>query len=209
MTEAKIMDAFFKNLNEIMKVLLNAVLFVVFPIVAFTLITSKTPMLFGIRSYVVLTGSMEPTVGTGSILYTKSASDYHDGEIIAFKSGDVTVTHRVVSTIDLDGKTVSGLVSPISGAQTTSPAVFFQTKGDANKSVDSKLVSRSQVVGKALIHIPSVGRVINFLKTPLGFLLLIVGPTLLFIFGELWNIKKELERNMEKKFRERMRYINE
>jgi signal peptidase I len=203
------MDSFFKNLNEVLKVLFNAVLFVVFPIVAITLITSKSPMFFGMRSFVVLTGSMEPTIETGSIIYTLPGVNYQDTDIIAFKSGDKTITHRVINLKDQAGKTVSELVSPVAASQPKISSVLYQTQGDANRSADSQLVSKDQVVGKVLFHIPFVGKLINFLKTPLGFLLLIILPTLLFIMGELWNIKKEIEKNLERKLMNKMRLAQE
>ena len=56
--------------------------------------------LFGIVPYVVLSGSMEPTIDTGSLFFINKNSKYEDvkeKDIIAFKLSDGTlVTHRAI-----------------------------------------------------------------------------------------------------------------
>lgn len=198
-----------ENMNQVKSLaqaVLTAFLIVAFPIVVFTLFTSKSPVLLGIKSFVVLTGSMEPTVPTGSIIYSIKDAGLRVGDVIAFKSGEVIVTHRIVKVQDQAGQRVLGLVAPMSN-QSDSSKVFYQTKGDANKVADSKLVESSQVVGKVLFLIPFVGRVVIFLKTPVGFVLLFVLPTLAYVFFELWNIKREIVKNTERKILERMKVV--
>ena len=44
------------------------------------------PIIFGMKPYVVLSGSMEPEIRTGSIVYTQSAiGNYQIGDIIMFR----------------------------------------------------------------------------------------------------------------------------
>ena len=45
------------------------VLFILMILAAITVLTSRTSLLFGIKSYTVLTGSMSPTIPTGSVIY--------------------------------------------------------------------------------------------------------------------------------------------
>lgn len=194
------------QIKSLTQSVITALLVVVFPIVAFTLFTSKSAIILGIKSFVVMTGSMEPTVPTGSIIYSIQDASYGVGDIVAFKNGDVTVTHRIVKVQDQAGKAVSSLVAPTS-SQPNLSRVFYQTKGDANKVADSKLVESSEVVGKVLFLIPFMGIVVIFLKTPVGFILLFVLPTLAYIFYELWNIKKEIVKNTERKILERMKVL--
>lgn len=193
----------FEIFKEIVKGTLVGIYFVVLPVLAFAMITSKFS-LFGIKSYTILTGSMEPTIETGSVLFTLESPTYKTGDIIAFKSGNVTITHRIVNAQDSTGKVASNLVGPLSAYAAMDSASKFQTKGDANSSVDSNLVSKDQVIGKALFHIPYIGRLSMDLKTPKGFLIMVVLPTVIFVLIELWGIKKEIERSIERKLRRQL-----
>ena len=166
-----------KNLTKILKVLFTITVLVVIPIVVFTFITAKTSLL-GIKSFVVLSGSMQPTLSVGSVIYTQMQNSYKKGDIIAFKQGDVNVTHRIAS-VNSDGT--------------------FTTKGDANNTKDSTTVSQNDVFGKNVFFLPYLGRAIVFLKTPLGFFSTIFFPIAVFIVLELWNLKKEIERAVRKK----------
>jgi len=162
---------------KIAHIKLKIIVFVLLPIVVFTLVTSKTSLLGGFRSFVVLTGSMQPTISAGSLLYTQSQPSYQKGDIIAFQKENVVVTHRIVEA------TSSG----------------FITKGDANNAPDTEPVQQASILGKSVLAIPYVGQFILFLKTLPGFLIFIILPALIFIALEFKTIKKELEKDIEKK----------
>ena len=75
----------------------NAALFLML-IVAMVLLL---PGLFGIRPYVVYSGSMEPKIPTGAVVFTKEgAYSPETGDIITFHNEDTVVTHRVVKNAD-------------------------------------------------------------------------------------------------------------
>ena len=196
------MEKFKKITNSV----LTIIIFTALPIVVFTLITSKSPIIFGIKSYTVLTGSMEPTIPVGSIIYTLKTSSYQKGDVIAFETGGLTITHRIAGVKNESGKDISLLVSPIEGVK-KAEELFYQTKGDANNKEDSKLVPQRNISGQVLTYLPYIGKVVFFLKTIPGFLILIVLPVLIFIGSELWKIKKELEKEIEKKLMEKMNLI--
>lgn len=165
------------------KIGLTVFLFGALPLVIFTLITSKTGVIMGVRSFTVLSGSMEPTLPVGSIIYTLRQRSYDLGDVISVNMGGTTLTHRITQTIQKNGQ------------------VYYQLKGDANKNADAKLVEDFEVVGKQVVAIPFVGRAAAFLRTPIGFVSLVVLPALLLVGFELWTIKKELEIQIEKKVR--------
>lgn len=192
-----------KILKNISQIILTILTFVLIPMVVFTLVTSNSSLLGGFRSFVVLSGSMQPLIPVGSIIYTLKNKDYQRGDIISFEKGKQVVTHRIVEVQDEQGKVVSPLVSPVGYKKPSS--IFYKTQGDANKASDQQLIPQNQVIGQAFLLFPFVGRLVMFLKTILGFLLLLVLPTFIFIGFELWGIKKEVEKNMERKFLERMR----
>jgi len=58
---------------------------------------------------------------------------------------------------------------------------------------------RGKVVGKAIFTIPYVGYIGYFVRTPIGFMLLIIIPASLIIIIEIRNIIKELKKNQKSK----------
>lgn len=192
----------FRKVLNILQNIIAIAVFTVLPIVAFTLISSKMELL-GFRSFVVLTGSMSPLIPTGSIVFSQNSKSYRIGDIISFKKNDVTITHRIIDVLDSANKRISFLASPL-GNSPKPTEVFYKTMGDANNVSDSELVPAKNVVGEAMFHFAYVGFLVMFLKSIPGFLIFVVLPTVLFIGFELWKIKGEIERNIEKKFLEKM-----
>ena len=182
-------DKNISTLSQIIQILLKSFVFGIFPFVIFMLITSRSPILGGIRSFVVLTGSMEPAIPVGSVVFSKNFSIYNPNDIVAFKTGSVTVTHRI---IDFEVK---------------NNEYFYKTQGDANNNPDSQPVSGGQILGKAFYIVPYVGKLAIFLKTLPGFLLLIVFPALVFIIFEILNIKNEMTKEIVKKLIQKMQTI--
>jgi len=171
---------------KIIRIKLAVVVFVMLPFVVFTLLTSQTSVFAGMKSYVVVSGSMEPSIPVGSIIYTKSEDFYSPNDVIAFQKEGATITHRIV------------------GMEAVGNELYYTTKGDANNAEDEDLVVRQDVVGKTLFFVPYLGKIIMSLKTPFGFVAGIVLPSLAFVLFELWNVKKEIERSTEKKVMERL-----
>ena len=168
------------HIINIVKIGFQILLLAVLVVIILTVITSKTS-LYGVRSYEVASGSMEPTLGIGSIIFTRPSQDYKVGDIITFKRDDIDVSHRIVAINTKNGQQV------------------YQTKGDANRSPDQAYVSSSAIVGKEIFQLPFLGRLTAFTKTPLGYIALLAIPTFLFVAYELWNIKEEYKKDVEKK----------
>ena len=87
--------------------------------------------LAGIRTFTVLSGSMEPTYHVGSLIYVKKVDSaaIRPGQVITFMLDENTVaTHRVVEVVpDEDDPST----------------LRFRTKGDANDAEDGSLVHRA------------------------------------------------------------------
>ncbi len=175
-----------KTFKQISNILLAVFIFSLVPIVLFIFVTSRSPILFGIRSYVVVTGSMTPALPIGSMVFTYPKATYNIGEIITFKRGNITITHRINDVKDGN----------------------YITKGDANSSTDTQIVSKSDIIGHDVAVVPFIGRLTGFIKTPIGFGLLLGIPTLLFVFFEAWQMKKEWEKIIEKRVRDNLTTIN-
>jgi len=147
-------------------------------------ILPHTPFAKSYQSLVVLSGSMEPAIKTGALIFT-AATDMNSlqtGDIITFQQdedGNMPVTHRI-EEIKEDGN--------------------FITKGDANNTVDNTVVLPTEIQGKMLVSIPWLGYVINFSKSLYGIILLVIIPAFLIIIDESKTIKNELEKEFRKKY---------
>ncbi len=138
---------------------------------------------FGLELHPVLSGSMEPTLKVGGLVFCRSVpvADVREGDIIGFNSpqGD-KVTHRVISVKEENGR------------------LWFQTKGDANEDPDPDLVSiNGEWVDRVVYHLPYLGYLSSFMRTRLAFLLLICGPAavLVFLFGrDIWVAVADMRR---------------
>ena len=175
-----------KVLKKILYSFLIFIIAIVLPFVVFTLITSRTGMINNIRSFVIMTGSMRPTIPVGAVVYTQQAMQYHKGDIIAFNRDNIIVTHRIKSIIKKNN------------------TISYQTKGDANNVADIQLVSQNAVIGKEYVALPHIGNFILLLRTIPGFAIFIGLPTLFVIILEILNIKKEMEKSIEKKIKARL-----
>jgi len=136
----------------------------------------------GYRLYTVQSGSMEPTIKTGSLIISRTSNDYQVGDIITYKSlkelnnpnPRETTTHRV-EEIKQKNDTTS-----------------FITKGDANTVVDIKSVLPMQVLGKTMFYFPYIGYPISFARTQTGLIVMIIIPAIIIVYSEILNIKKEI-----------------
>ena len=134
------------------------------------LVGNQLPMPFGFGMSVVLSGSMEPELSVGDLLIVKETSNVKKNDVIVFQDGRSLVVHRV---IEIDGKELV-------------------TKGDANNTADNP-IDRSVVKGKVICAIPYVGNVVDFLKTPVGTVLLLIGAVALLEIPRRDEKKKDEE----------------
>lgn len=133
------------------------------------------PIIFGMRPYVVLSGSMEPAIKTGAITYIQSAiGDYQIGDVIMFRySGDVEpVTHRIMQK----------------------NGVYYITKGDSNKTNDATPITEQQIMGKVSFSIPYAGYLVHAFQTRRG-KLMIFYLILMNIFFCVFTTTKRREKN--------------
>ena len=142
----------------------------------------------GLQVFVVLSGSMEPTYRTGSLIYVKKVDPYtiQEGQSITFMMNETTVaTHRVVGIVpDEEDPTV----------------IRFRTKGDANDAEDGGLVHYKNVIGRPVFSIPYLGYVADYIQHPPGrYVALSAGAVLLLlvflpdVFSEDPDKKKKAE----------------
>ena len=108
------------------------------------------PFIFGIKSFIVISGSMEPNIKTGAVAYVNTnvkPDDIKVGDVIGFDTSSEQVIHRVTK-INEDKS--------------------FTTKGDANEIEDLGKVEYENYKGKVIFSIPFLGKIIAFMKTNQG-----------------------------------------
>ena len=125
--------------------------------------------LFGLQVFMVLSGSMEPTFETGSLIYVKEVDPYElqPRDVITYMLDEDTVaTHRIVGiVVDEEDPTV----------------IRFRTKGDANDAEDAMLVHYKNVLGTPVFTIPKLGYVSNYIQNPPGTYITISGAAVLLL----------------------------
>ncbi len=168
-----------------LRVLLTLVILaMVVPFVIFA-----APMLIGAEgSYVVLSGSMEPAIGVGDVVfvYAVDPGTIQAGDVVTYstESSQIPTTHRVTEVIQ---------------SNDDPSGVLLRTMGDANEDPDRALVRGSAVygvvpsvsvpgMGEAIFRFPFMGYVIQFANTNYGFILLVGLPLGAFILNEIWTL---------------------
>lgn len=142
-----------KKIRGAVSLILCAVLVFILAANLYTIYAQKVkgmiqPTVLGYSSAVVVSGSMSGAIEVNDLVVTKRCDGYAVGDIIMFRSGGSSVTHRIVAV------TEEGYV----------------TKGDANNAPDGEIVTPEAVVGRVILVIPRFGLVVGFLQTPQGML---------------------------------------
>lgn len=126
-------------------------------IVIVVVVVALAVLLVGVRvigfdTYAVLSGSMEPTYHTGSLIYVKEVppEEIEVGDPITFVL-DVNLTVATHRVVEIDEETQ-----------------HFTTKGDANEFVDAKPVHFNNLIGKPVFTIPKLGYFANYVQNPPG-----------------------------------------
>jgi len=128
---------------------------------------------------IVLSGSMEPSMPTGGLAFVGPVDPaaIREGDIVTFPvpgHPGALVSHRVTSVEQVQGQPV------------------LLTKGDANDEPDTWRTPASSVKGEVAVTIPYLGHAAQLLRTPAGYLLVLVVPAIVIILGELGAIGREL-----------------
>ncbi len=140
--------------------------------------TDKVPSVFGIKPFMVLSGSMETEIKKGDLIITKEINpeELDIGKVIAFRDAAGTVTtHRIIDIVIKDGET------------------FFITKGDNNSTQDRNLVSLKDVEGIYLFRIPGIGSMMKSLSQTTTIIILVLIITVIFVVGFIVSNRKYVE----------------
>ncbi len=120
--------------------------------------------------------SMKPAINMGDMIITgPMGGEVQEGTIVTYQRGEELITHRVLSVED----------------------ETLITKGDATEDPDPWPVTISDVQGVYLFKIPYIGYLADFVRTRLGWFLVIILPAAALVAFLIWDIFKEIRRRSE------------
>lgn len=131
--------------------------------------------IFGYKSYIIKTNSMEPTIKVNDVLITKKVKkeNIKTGDVITFIKNDEVITHRITQ-ISENGE--------------------YTTKGDNNNIEDTFKVNYENIEGKYIMTIPLLGKIVEILDNKIVFLII----TLIILIFMLITIQKQEKRDIRK-----------
>ena len=156
-------------MDKSLKKIWNVISSILVALVVFLALLLVGARVVGLQVFTVLSGSMEPTYHTGSLIYVKKVDPYTitEGQPITFMLDENTVaTHRVVGIVpDEEDPTV----------------IRFRTKGDANEAEDGSLVHYKNVIGTPIFSIPYLGYIADYIQHPPGMYIAISAGAVLLL----------------------------
>lgn len=159
----------------------------VYAINASRLTGDMVPMPFGVGATVVLSGSMEPTLSTGDLLFIAERDSYEVDDVVVFQSQRMAVVHRIIDIREVE------VENPDPDATEPLVELSVTTRGDANNTPDEP-ISMNQIKGIVVFRLPLVGYLVNMIKTPLGTILILAAA----IFLLERSFHKEKEKDLDK-----------
>lgn len=144
-------------------------------VVIVLLVATIGPRLLPYRTFTVLSGSMEPTIPVGSMIFDQEvdASQLTRGDVVTFHppgQPDKLVSHRVVRV------------------EETKRGSFLVTRGDANGVTDDWRIPAEGRGLRYQFHVPYLGYVVGGLLTPVGRLVALTLAAIWLGGLALWTI---------------------
>ena len=169
-----------KKIINVLKTLFIILLSVILIMNVYIIIQTKTnpdkvPSMFGYKPFIVLSGSMEKEINIGDLVFVKQVDvkDLKVNDIIAFRDNEnLVTTHRIIKEIKLNNQRC------------------FRTKGDSNNTQDQEVICGKQIEGKYQGKIAKVGKMIMFIKEPIGFTVIMLSILIISILIYFISSKK-------------------
>ena len=133
--------------------------------------------IFGYTPLTVQSDSMVPTFAAGDLIFIKKCdpATLEEGDIICFHTiidNEYALnTHRIESI------------------ESVGDARSYTTIGDNNNGItDQHVISDGDIVGKYVGHLAGFGKVMDFLSSSMGFLIVIILPMMLFFIYQIYHL---------------------
>lgn len=148
---------------------------------AFTTMATKDDQnvasILGYTPLVVETDSMKPTFESEDLIFIKKC------DTSKLKEGDIITFHTIINNQYALNTHRIQKIDEANGVRS------YTTIGDNNNGIaDQHVISDGDIVGKYIGHVSGLGKVMNFLSSSMGFLIVIVLPMLLFFIYQVYNL---------------------
>ena len=167
-----------KTLTIVASILLWAIILLAALFAFTTLATRDNTKVANIAGYTpmsVMTDSMAPAFSAGDMIFIKTC------DTSKLEVGDVVCFHTIIENqYALNTHRISEITEE-NGVRS------YTTKGDNNEIADQHIISDGDIVGKYVGQLPKMGKVMDFLSSSMGFLIVIVLPMLLFFIYQLYH----------------------
>ena len=172
-----------KAIKRIAGILFSIVLWAVILMAAlFTFTTlatrdnSRVANIAGFTPLSVMSESMAPTFRAGDMIVIRKC------DTAALKEGDIVTFHTIIN--QEYGLNTHRILS----IQEENGIRSFATKGDNNEIADTRMITEGDIVGLFQFRLPGLGKIVDFLSSSTGFLLVIVLPLLLFFVYQVYHL---------------------
>ena len=168
-----------KGITILISIVLWAVILLA-ALFAFTTLATRdntnVSSLAGYTPMIVQSDSMAPTFYAGDLIFIKKC------DTSALKEGDIITFHTIIENeYALNTHRIESITEE-NGIRS------YVTKGDNNEMSDMHVISDGDIVGKYLGKLSRFGKVMEFLSSSVGFLVVIVLPLLLFFIYQIYNL---------------------
>lgn len=172
-----------KTVKKAAEILISVLLWAIILIMAlftFTTLATKdnrsVSRIAGFTPLTVQSQSMSPTFNEGDLIVIKAC------DTAKLVVGDIITFHTIINNeYALNTHRIES-ISENNGIRS------YVTKGDNNAIADTHIIADNDIVGIYKFRLPSVGKLINFLSSTVGFLLVIVVPMLLFFVYQVYHL---------------------
>ena len=133
--------------------------------------------IFGYTPLTVQSDSMVPTFAAGDLIFIKKCDP------ATLKEGDIICFHTIIDNeYALNTHRIKSIKS-------VGDARSYTTIGDNNNGItDQHVISDGDIVGKYVGHLTGFGKVMDFLSSSTGFLIVIILPMMLFFIYQIYHL---------------------
>ena len=173
------METLKKAIGILLSVLLWAVILIT-ALFTFTTLATKdknsVARVAGFTPLIVKSDSMAPVFHAGDLIIIKEC------DVATLKKGDIITFHTIINneyalnTHRIDSINEEGNIRS------------YVTKGDNNAIADTSFITDADIVGIYVTKVAFLGKLMSFLSSSTGFLLVIVLPMLLFFVYQVYHL---------------------
>jgi signal peptidase len=153
------------------------------------------PQVIGaIDAYIVKSGSMEPSIPTGSVIFVRNVqpSQVTPGDVITFRTETPQPDPRIEGEGPMEDRdSVHMITHRVVEKQDNGDTTLFKTKGDANENADPGWVEGDRLVGESFLTVPYFGYLLVWLGSLQALILLVILPAFLLVLLEITSIVRE------------------